>query len=250
MSLGANFASRPGYLAFALASACLCALPLPSRGAPTAAASASLQETLAKGVSPGTTVPVDDAAGPVVADMSVANLRGEPGKPVVIRGVGEGRAVIRGRLRLTGAAYVVLERLAFEPDVADGADKAWVDIAGEHIELRDCSIRGAPGDGLRLVGANNAVEGGEVYACEGYGLVLDGSARVHAVRIAACRHGGLRVGGQALIGNCLLLHNRGPALEANSDADVRFFHNLVYDNGGGLILDAGRNARVINNLLI
>ena len=39
----------------------------------------SLQETLAKGVAPGTTVTVDDAAGPVIAEVSAANLRGEPG---------------------------------------------------------------------------------------------------------------------------------------------------------------------------
>lgn len=193
---------------------------------------------------------VDGAAGPVVADVSAVNLRGEPGKPVVIRGVGQQRAAIRGRFQLTGAAYVVLERLAFEPDVADRANGPWVDIAGEHIELRDCSIRGVSGDGLRLMGRDNAVEGGEISACEGYGAVVGGSARVHAVRIAACRKGGLRAGGQMLVGNCLLLHNRGPALEADSDAEVRFYHNLVYDNGGGLMLDACRNARVVNNLLI
>ena len=138
---------------------------------------------------------------------------GQPGKPVVIRGVGEGRAVIRGRFKLTGAAYVVLERLAFEPDVADRTDEPWVDIAGEHIVLRDCSIRGAPSDGLRLVGADNAVVDGEISACEG--TALFSAARHELILFASPRvvHGGLRQSPEKRwSATVLLLHNRGPAL--------------------------------------
>ncbi len=229
---------------------CLGACLFPGRGAAAAEAVATFQERLAQNVPPGTTVTIDGKAGPLVGSVAVTNLRGEPGKPIVIRGVGEERAVIRGKFQLTGAAYVVLERLAFEPHVADETNGPWVSLAGDHIEFCDCAIRGAPGDGLRMRGAGAVVEGGEVSACEGYGLVLDGSARVNGVRVAACRQGGLRVGGETTVSNCLLLHNRGPAVEAENGAALRFYHNLVYDNGGGLILDACRSARLLNNLFL
>jgi hypothetical protein len=60
----------------------------------------------------------------------------------------------------------------------------------------------------------------------------------------------LHIGGDALISNCLLLHNRGPALTVEQGAAVRFYHNLVYDNNGGLMLDASRQARVLNNVFV
>lgn len=211
---------------------------------------AAWRETLAKGVAPGAVVNLDAQAGPHVGDVNALNLRGEPGQPIVIRGVGEGRAVIRGRLHLGGAAHVRLERLAFEALAADKPDVPWVRITGEHIELRDCVIQGAPGEGLRLEGPQNLVEGGEISACEGFGLVSRGSVRINGVRISACRLGGLRLSGDALLSNCRLLHNRGPAAHTFDGGTVRCFHNLVYGNGGGLILDACRSARVLNNLLV
>ena len=229
---------------------CLWAFALACLPAVAAEPVGSLPETLAKGVPPGTVVTLRGDAEPVVADLVAENLRGQPDKPVVIRGVGERRAVIRGRLQLKGAAYLTLERLAFEPEAAKGADGAWVDLEGDHITLRDCTIRGVPADGLRLAGADNVVEGGELAACEGYGVKLDGTARVNGTRVVACRRGGLRVGGEALVSNCLLLHNRGPALVSETGAALRFYHNLVYDNGGGLLLDAARSARVLNNLFV
>jgi len=210
----------------------------------------SLATTLAGGLRPGTVVHLDGRQGPWVEQVAVANLRGEPGRPVVIRGLGEGRAVIRGRFRLTAAAHVVLERLAFEPDRSDGSEGPWLSLEGDHIELRDCSIRAVPGDGLRLAGAANTLRGGEVAACEGLGVVLEGSARVDGVRVVACRKGGLRAGGEATVSNSLFLHNRGPALEAEEGTALRFYHNLVYDNGGGLMLAACRSARVLNNVLV
>ena len=159
---------------------CLWSCVLACLSAAAAEPVGSLPETLAKGVPAGTIVPLDSSAGPVVSDLTAENLRGEAGKPVVIRGVGQRRAVIRGRFRLRGAAHVTLERLTFEPDTTDGTDQPWVDLEGDHITIRDCTIRGVPGDGLRLVGASNVVEGGEVAAGEGYGLMIDGSARFTA----------------------------------------------------------------------
>ena len=133
------------------------------------------------------------------------------------------------------------------------ADEPWVDIAGDHVALRDCSIRAAPGDGLRLTGAENAIEGGEVSACEGYGLVLDGSARVLGFRVAACRHGGLRAGGLGAESStvcCCTTAARRWNVEFGS-ADLRFYHNLVYDNGGGLSARRLPHRPLgINNLLI
>ena len=219
-------------------------------GAVAAETVAALQERLAQGVPPGTTVDVDGQAGPWSGDVVVTNLRGTAGQPIVLRGSGAERAVIHGKFHATGAAHLVLERLAFEPSVAGEGDGPWVSLDGEHIELRDCAIRSTPGDGLRLRGAGNGIAGGEFSACEGYGLVLDGSARVNGVRVTACRQGGLHVGGEVTVSNCLLLHNRGSAILAEHDAALRCYHNLVYDNGGGLILDACRSARVLNNLLL
>jgi hypothetical protein len=206
----------------------------------------SLQAALAKGVLPGTIVEVDDRDGPLVEDLSLVNLRGEPGKPIVICSAGRPRALIRGRLRLTGAAYVALKSLAFEPAVADNSAEPWVAIEGQHVEINDCAVTGAPGGGLRLVGTGNVVRGGEVASCEGCGAVLHGTALVDGLRVVSCRYGGLRPEGDVLVSNCLLLHNRGPAVVA--EATLRFYHNLVYDNAGGMILDACRSARVLNNI--
>ena len=210
----------------------------------------SLKAALAKGLRPGTIVDVDDRDGPLVEDLSLDNLRGEPGKPIVIRGTGGRRAVIRGRLKLTGAAYVVLKSLAFEPAVADASADPWLSVEGEHVEINDCSITVSPGDGLRLAGAHNSIISGEVAACEGCGVVLTGSARVNGLRVVSCRKGGIHAGGDALVSNCLLLHNRGPAVEAIAGTSLRFYHNLVYDNGGGLILDECAGARVLNNIFV
>jgi len=210
----------------------------------------SLKMAVARGLRPGTILDVDDRGGPLVEDLSLTDIRGEPDKPIVIRGTGQRRAVIRGRLRLTGAAHVVLKSLAFEPAVADDSPEPWLSIEGEQVEIRDCSVTGSPGDGLHLAGTDNSIISGQVAACEGYGVVLAGSARVDGLRVISCRKGGLDLGGNALVSNCLLLHSRGPALEGRAGSDLRFYHNLAYDNGGGLMLDACTSAGVLNNLLI
>ncbi len=123
-------------------------------------------------------------------------------------------------------------------------------LEGEHLELRDCSITAAPGDGLLVTGQQNVVRGGEIAACEGYGIVLAGSARVDGVRVVSCRRGGVHAAGEAILANLLLLHNRGPAVRADAGAAIRCYHNLAYDNGGGLLLRGCRTARVLNNLLV
>ena len=113
-------------------------------GGDTAGPAAALKAAAAKGLPAGTVVEVDDRGGPLVEDLSLPNLRGEPASPIVIRGAGRSRAVIRGRLRLTGAAYVVLHRLAFEPEAADAGEPApWLNVEGRGVEIRDCSITGA-----------------------------------------------------------------------------------------------------------
>ena len=217
---------------------------------PSNLVAASLQSALAKGLAPGTVVEVDDRGGPLAGDVSVRDLQGEPGKPIVICGPHDHRAVICGRLQLTHGAHVILERLAFEPDVAGKSAEPWVNVEGQHVEIRDCSVTGAPGDGLRLVGTGNLLRGGEVAASEGCGAVLSGAVWVDGLRAVSCRQGGLRLGGDVLASNCLLLHNRGPAVGLEAGARLRFYHNLVYDNDGGLILGACRSARVLNNIFV
>ncbi len=210
----------------------------------------SLRAALANGALPGTIIEVHDGDGPLVEDLSLADLRGEPQKPIVICGAGRNRAIMRGRLHLTGAAYVVLKSLAFEPVVAGKSAEPCLAIEGEHVQIVDCAITGSPADGIGLMGADNSISSGEVTACEGYGIVLAGSARVSGLQVVSCRRGGVSVVGDALVSNCLILHNRGPALEGSSGSNLRFYHNLVYDNGGGLMLDGCAAARVLNNFFV
>ena len=91
---------------------------------------AALETTLAQGLKPGAVVEVDDRGGPLVGDVSLGNLRGALGKPIVICGPRDHRAVIRGRGRFTGAAYLVLQRLAFEPEVAGNSAGPWLERRG------------------------------------------------------------------------------------------------------------------------
>jgi hypothetical protein len=209
-----------------------------------------VKAALAGRVPPGAIVEVDDRDGPLVEDLVLLNLRGEPGKPIVIRGAGQRRAVIRGHLELQNAAYVVLKSLAFEPTVAADFVGSWLEIHGRNVEISDCSVTGSPMHGVFLGGDDNRIIGGQVAACKGYAVGLTGSARVNGLRIISCGNGGLTIYGEALVSNCLLLHNRGPALDTWSGATLRFYHNLVYDNDGGLMLDACTTARVLNNLFI
>ena len=67
---------------------------------------------------------------------------------------------------------MILERLAFEPERGRKSAEPWVNVEGQHVEIRDCSVTGASGDGLRLVGTGNLLAGGEVAASEGCGAVL------------------------------------------------------------------------------
>jgi hypothetical protein len=209
----------------------------------TMAARAAAAET-------GSPVFIEDAPPGADGVVLLENLRGTLGRPVVVRGRGDQRTKLHRRVRLAGAAHVVLERIDFEADATDGRDEPWVRLAGDHIELRDCSITAAPGDGLQLSGQNNAVRGGQVAACEGYGIALAGSARVEGVRVISCRRGGVRAAGDAVVCNSLLLHNRGPAVVAEPVSSLRCYHNLAYDNGGGLMLRGCRTARVLNNILV
>ena len=73
---------------------------------------ASLKAGLADGARPGTTIELDDRDGPLVEDLSLANLRGEPHKPIVVRSATRNRAVIRGRLRVTRATLATLAKAA------------------------------------------------------------------------------------------------------------------------------------------
>jgi hypothetical protein len=108
----------------------------------------------------------------------------------------------------------------------------------------------AAGDGLRLAGKRISVRGGLVAACEGRAVVAKGTVRIDGLRVTSCRLAGLHVGGDVLIANCLVLHNRGPAVTAEEGAAIRFYHNLVYDNSGGPMLDACRHARALNNIFV
>ena len=120
-----------------------------ARGPQPCGWAAALESSLAKGLEPGAVITIDERDNnPLVGDLSLSNLRGEPGKPVVICGSRDHRAVIRGRGRFTGAAYLVLQRLDFEPEVAGNPAGPWLDVEGQHVEIRDCSVTGAPGDGL------------------------------------------------------------------------------------------------------
>ncbi len=211
---------------------------------------ASLAKALVGPVRPGTTIEIDEKAGPLVEDVAIGRLCGESGRPIVIRAKGNGRAMLSGRLLLSDASHVVLERLAIEPRRGDASGKPCVTIAGADVELRDVTICGATGDGLDLDGDRISVRGGDVAACERRGVVARGSVRLDGLRVTSCRQGALQVKGDAVVSNCLLLHNRGPALTAEKDAAVRFYHNLAYDNSGGPMLDACRQARVLNNIFV
>src|SRR3990167_3451417 len=101
---------------------------------------ASLAVALAKRARPGTSILIDEKAGPLVEDVAIGSLRGEPGRPIVIRAKGPGRATLHGRLRLTGAAQVVLERLAIEPRPGDRSGEPWGSIEGADLALRALTI--------------------------------------------------------------------------------------------------------------
>ena len=213
----------------------------------------SLGAVAAKGVEPGTAIVIDGAAGPLSGKVSLNDLRGTAERPIVIRALGAGEApgTIRGGLALYGASHVVLEHLAFEPDSDESRPAgACLDVQGEHVEIRDCRVTGARGDGMRLRGDQVELRGGKVAACEGYGISADGGVRVDGTRVVSCGKGGLEAGGQVHVVNSLLLHNRGPALHTRPGASLRFYHNLVYDNGGGVMLDGCAAARVINNIFV
>ena len=213
----------------------------------------SLEAAVTSGVKPGTAIVIDGAAGPLGPKVSLSELRGTPEGPIVIRArnAEEAPVLIRGGLALRGASHVVLEHLAFEPDSAEIRPAgACLDVQGEHVVIRDCRVTGWRGDGVRLRGHRIEFHGGRVAACEGYGISVDGSVRIDGAHVVSCGKGGLEAGGQASVVNSLLLHNRGPALQTRPGASLRFYHNLVYDNGGGVMLDGCAAGRVINNIFI
>jgi hypothetical protein len=193
---------------------------------------------------------IEDRSPNAEAVILIEHLRGTAERPILVRGRGAGRTRVPRRVRLTGASHVVLEGLDFAADATGAGHGPWVHLDGDHLELRDCSISAAPGDGLLLTGPQNVVRGGEIGACEGYGIVLAGVSRVDGVRVVSSRRGGVHVAGEAVLVNLLLLHNQGPAVLADAGAAIRCYHNLAYDNGGGLLLRGCRTARVLNNLLV
>ena len=199
---------------------------------------------------PGTTIELDAAAGPLAEEVAAENVRGERGKPIVLRGRGPGRATLHGSLRLRNTAHVVIEELTVEPRPGARATAPGIDIDGTNVTLRDVTVNGTAADGWRLAGTDIAVRGGQAAACDGWGARVNGSVRFDGWQAMSCRQGGLSVSGDALVANCRLQHNRGPALQTQEGATLRFFHNLAYDNSGGLLLDAGRTARVFNNLFV
>ena len=89
MVLQSRFAFRQQDARCPAVSGWLCVCVLACLSASAAEPVGSLQETLAKGVLPGTVVTLRSDEGPMVSDLTAENLRGQPGKPVVICGVEE-----------------------------------------------------------------------------------------------------------------------------------------------------------------
>ncbi|MBL7039439.1 MAG: right-handed parallel beta-helix repeat-containing protein [Pirellulaceae bacterium] len=213
----------------------------------------SLEAAFAKGVEPGTTISIDGAAGPIAGDINLKGIHGTTERPIVVqaRTARAGAATIRGRIAFEDARHLVLEGLAIKPKAGEGhSDEACLAVEGENVRIRNCRVTGGAGTGVRIRGREIEIRGGEVAACEGCGILLDGQIRLDGIRVLACGEGGIRVKGEARVANSLLLHNRGPALTANPSTTLRFYHNLVYDNGGGLILDGCTSAKVVNNILV
>ena len=204
---------------------------------------------LTKGLTPGAVLHIR-AGKPLVGDIVLKGLVGTAVQPIVIRGEGDSRATIHGRFSVQNSQYVVLEHLAFEPMVADTEHKStWVDARGENIEMRDCSVRGAPGTGISLAGRDNAIRGGQVVACDGVGISAIGGT-VDSMRVESCREGGITVQlDKTTVTNCLLLHNRGPAIQTRSGAILEAYNNLLYDNSGGILADE-KPAEIIDNIFV
>ncbi len=209
----------------------------------------------------GTVVTIDSGHGPDSASLSgdlvVNNAKGTADKPVVIRFGGKVPAAVHGRLSIgsdtPGAAlpqYVVVENLAFEAMPEARANRASLaTIRGSHIELRNCSFRGAFGDGL-VVWGDVVMRGGAISSCDGWAaMFVAGETKLDGVRIESCG-GGLKVSGAATVANSLLLHNRGPAVQADDKAAIKLYNNLAYDNSGGFLLDKAAPAEVVNNILV
>ena len=184
----------------------------------------SLEAALAKGVQPGTTISIETAAGPVVGDITLKGIHGTAERPIVVRAQSAqaGTVSIRGRMAFQDARHLVLEGLAIEPSAGEGhSDKACLDVQGENVRIRNCRVTGGSGTGVRLRGREIELHGGEVAACEGYGISLDGQIRLDGVRVLACGEGSIRMTGDTHVANSLLLHNRGPALTANPQCTLR-----------------------------
>jgi hypothetical protein len=207
---------------------------------------------LTKGLMPGAVLHIR-AGKPLVGNIVLKDVKGTAQKPIVIRGEGETRATILGRAKLIECQYVKLERLAFEPLVADTKDNSfWVSAGGENIELLDCMITGTPGDGLVMAGKNNAVRGGRIAACDRFGISLSGNSTttIEGVRIESCGNAGIETGGQDVaVVNCLLLHNRGAAIFVDGGL-LKAYNNLIYDNSGGIHTDNSPSVEIINNIFV
>ena len=212
---------------------------------------------LTKGLTPGAVLHIR-AGKPFVGDIVLKDVKGTAEHPIVIRGEAKdgGRATMLGRARLDNCQYVTLERVAFEPQVADTKDgRPWVYANNsENVELRDCSVRGAPGDGELLTGKDNTIRGGQVAACGGVGITISGGT-VDSVQVESCRGGVVTQLYKTTIVNCLLLHNRGPAVQAGVFKDtmhspVEILDNLFYDNSGGVLADGRSLAVIVNNIFV